>query len=102
MEDVDRKDITAYEDEYVAGSIDEDVEWEWSVGHLVIGIGLPAIPWILMHAIGWLRYFQLRPWLANTLISVLHASAFITVIVYYLLVRKRFELRPLGKFPIGE
>ena len=51
MENADEADNLACEDTYAEGSVDEDIEREWSARHLLIGIALPAFPWIFMHLV---------------------------------------------------
>jgi len=98
MDNADQSDNGASENTNAEGTTDDNIERQWSARHLLIGIALPAFPWILMHLLGRWPYLQIRPWLAYPLIYALHASAFITAIVYYLLMRRRFGLRPLFQF----
>ena len=98
MENADQSDDRARENSHAEVTTDDNIERQWSARHLLIGIALPAFPWILMYLLGRWPYLQIRPWLAYPLIYALHASAFISALVYYLLVRRRFVLRPLFQF----
>ena len=72
MEYADDPNRVPCEDRDTEGSITEDVENEWPARYLLIGIALPAIPWMLAHFLGRWSYLKVRPWLAIPLLGPLY------------------------------
>ena len=79
------------EDTNAERSSDEDTEKEWSAKHLLIGIALPAFPWILAHFLGRWSYLKVRPWFAIRLLGPLYISGLVVVILYYIFIRNKFK-----------